>query len=168
MPGPHRLSSLRERARDARLDPLHDWPHGAARFGVVVCVAVVVAFGLVDFAQALDRLGNDAGANAALNFDDREFAGGNALVVDKALLYEARGTIAKNDRYRVVIGPNVQGATDLTQYVDQYARYFLMPRRQDPGARWVLCYGCELAELGASADVRWKDDQGLALVRLRS
>jgi len=100
------------------------------RGGVVACVCAVVVFSVVYLVRAVDRLGDAADANAAANYDDREFAGGNSLVVDKRALYQARALIPDDGLYRVVAGPRVEGATELTEpYIDQYARYFLMPRR---------------------------------------
>ena len=159
--------------RDARttrgLRPLEllEWPHGIARLGVILCVAVALGFGLVYLVRAVDRLGDDASRNSALNFDDREFAGGNSLVVDKRALYEARALIPKDGTYRVAAGPGVDGATELTEdYIDQYARSFLMPRRPTADAPWILCYGCELSELGDDAEVVWDNGAGISLVKV--
>jgi hypothetical protein len=136
-----------------------------ARIGVVCCVCVSVALGLGYFVRAVDRLGETANANAALNYDDREFAGGNSLVVDKRALYEARARIPANGSYRVVTGPGVEGATELTEpYIDQFARSFLMPRRPSPDADWILCYGCDPASLDRPADVVWDNGAGISIL----
>ena len=154
-------------ARPFRPSELLEWPHGIARLGVILCVAVALGYGLVYLVRAVDRLGDDASRNAALNFDDREFAGGNSLVVDKRALYEARAVIPSDGTYRVVAGPGVEGATDLTEdYIDDYARSFLMPRRQTADAPWVLCYGCERLALGGSARVVWDNGAGISLVKV--
>jgi hypothetical protein len=146
---------------------LLEWPLGIARLGVILCVAVALVLGLVFFVRAVDRLGDDAQRNAALNFDDREFAGGNSLVVDKRALYEARALIPEDGTYRVVTGPRVEGATELTEpYIDQFARSFLMPRRPAADASWVLCYGCERSALGDSAEVVWDNGAGISLVKV--
>lgn len=140
-----------------------EWPRGIARLGVVLCVAVAVVFGVVYLVRAVDRLGDDATRNAASNFDDREFAGGNSLV-DKRALYEARALIPEDGTYRVVAGPGVEGATELTEpYIDQFARSFLMPRRPAADARWILCYGCDVSELGGRFQVVWQNGAGIAL-----
>ena len=113
------------------LSALLEWPHGIARLGVILCVSLAIVLGVVYFVRAVDRLGDDAARNAATNYDDREFAGGNSLVADKGALYEARGRIPEDGTYRVLVGPRaVEGATELTKpYIDQFARSFLMPRR---------------------------------------
>jgi hypothetical protein len=142
-------------------------PRGIVRLGVVLCVGVALGYGLVYFVKAVDRLGDQASSNSALNFDDREVAGGNALVVSNAPLYEARALIPENETYRVLAGPNVEGATDLTEeFIDGYARYFLMPRRPSADARWIICYGCDPAALGEGFEVLWQHETGVAIGRL--
>jgi hypothetical protein len=139
------------------------------QLGVVVCTVVAAVLALVYLPQAIDEFQDGATANSALGFDDREFAGGNGLVVDKAALYEARGLIPEDESYRVVTGSKLSGATDLTlPYIESFARYFLLPRRPDPAARWVVCYGCDTAQLGAPLDVLWRDANGILVGRLRT
>ena len=153
--------------RRLKASELLEWPRGLARLGVILCVAVALVLGAVYLVRAIDRLGDEASRNAALNFDDREFAGGNSLVVDKRALYEARALIPEDGTYRVAPGPGVAGATDLTEpYIDQFARSFLMPRRPAPDAPVVLCYGCDRAELGSHVDVIWDNGRGIALLRV--
>ena len=154
----------RLRAFLARVDP-RSGRHGLVRLGVASCVALAVVLGVVYGIRAVDRLGDEAEVNAAENYDDREFGGGNSIVVDKSALYEARGQIPEDGTFRVVTGPSVEGATELTEpYVDQFARSFLMPRRPSPDAPWVLCYGCDLSEL--EGEVVWDNGGGIALVRV--
>ncbi len=132
-----------------------------------MCVAVVLAFALVYTVRAVDRLGDTAGANAAENYDDREFAGGNSLVVDKRALYYMRTLVPEDGSYRVAAGPGVQGATELTEpYIDQFARSFLMPRRPDPNAEWILCYGCDQAGLGFPVEVVWDGENGISILKV--
>ena len=77
------------------------------------------------------------------------------------VLNEARGWIPENGSYRLLVGPS---STDID--FRNYARYFLMPRRPAPDARWVLCYECDLSRLGSELDVVWKDNEGVLLGRL--
>ena len=144
-----------------------EWPRGIARLGVVICTAVALGCGVVYFVKAVDRLGDTARTNAAQNYDDREFAGGNSILVDKGVLYEAQALIPEDETYRVAMGPGVEGPTELTQSFDQYARYFLMPRRPADDARWIICHGCDLSQFGNDLDVLWRNEGGIAFGRLR-
>lgn len=138
-----------------------------ARVGVVGCVVVAVALGLVYFVRAVDRLGETASTNAALNYDDREFAGGNSLVADKRALYQARALIPEDGSYRILTGSPVAGETELTQqYIDQYARYFLMPRRPVEDARWIICYGCDRSAIGRPTDAAWANGGGISILEV--
>lgn len=150
------------------LSALLEWPHGIARLGVILCVSIAVVLGFGYFVRAIDRLGDDAARNAATNFDDREFAGGNSLVADKRALYEARGRIPEDGTYRVLVGPRaVEGATELTKpYIDQFARSFLMPRRPAPDAPWILCYGCDDESVEVPATVVWDNGAGIELLQV--
>ena len=159
-----RTDPLLARIREAlgRIDPRTQWPHGLVRLGVAACVVVSAAFGLVYFVKAVDRLGRDASEHAATTFDDREFGAGNGLGVDKAALYEARASIPEGEKYRVVVGPSVPASLPIAAY----ALYFLMPRRPDPDAHWILCYRCRLPSLGDEFRVVWRNDAGNAVGRL--
>ena len=144
-----------------------EWPYGIARLGVVLCTAAALGYGAVYFVKAIDWLGDAAGTNAAQNYDDREFAGGNSILVDKGVLYEARALIPEDETYRVAMGPGVEGPTALTESFDQYARYFLMPRRPADDARWIICHGCDLSQFRDGLDVLWRNEGGIAFGRLR-
>ena len=156
-PSDHLLARIRGSL--SRIDPRMEWPHGLVRLGVAACVAVTVGLGLLYFDKAVDRLGGDASRNADANYDDREFGAGNALGVDKDALYQARAWIPENESYRLV-------ADTRLEEIDQYSRYFLMPRRPDPDAPWVLCYGCDLSSFGDELRIVWQNDDGLAVGRL--
>jgi hypothetical protein len=162
--------ALRLPGRCASLTRLYPRPmERVVRLGVAASVLVAVALGLVYFVRAVDELGEQASANAAANYDDREFGGGNSLVVDKRALYEARALIPPDGSYHLVPGPNVEAATELTEpYIDQFARYFLMPRRPSPGAEWIICYGCDPALLEQPADVVWDGGDGISIHRTSS
>jgi hypothetical protein len=137
---------------------------------IALAAAVVLAstVGAFYFVKALSDFDNAATKNSTLSFDDRELAGGNSILVDQAVAYEARALIAPTATYRVRVGPNLRHATPLTEtYVESWLRYFLMPRRPSFGARWIVCYGCDRTELGASYDVRWQDSNGISIGRLR-
>lgn len=132
-----------------------------------MCVVVTLVVGAVYDVRAIDRLGTEGREHAAANFDDREFGGGNSLVVDKGALYEARALIPEDGTYRVVAGPGVDGASELTEpYIDQFARSFLMPRRPAPDSPWILCYGCDRSQFDDRLEVVWDNGAGISLGRL--
>jgi hypothetical protein len=138
----------------------------AARLGVIVCVIVAAVLGVVYFVKAFDELGDAATTNAAMNFDDREFGGGNSIVADKSALYEARARIPENETYRLLTGSSVGGETELTaEFVDQFARYFLMPRRPTPNAPWIICYACDIDALGP-VRVAWDNGNGISILEV--
>jgi hypothetical protein len=137
------------------------------RLGVVACICTAAVLGVVYFVRAVDRLDDTARVNAAANYDDREFGGGNSVGADKRALYEARALIPEDGRYRVVAGPHdVEGSTELTlPYIDQFARSFLMPRRPAADGDWVLCYGCDQTELDPSLRKVWDGGNGIMILR---
>lgn len=135
---------------------------------VVVCIALALGVGAVYYYKALSQLGNTASSNSSLAFDDREIAGGNSVIVDQAAAYEARSLIPVSVAYRLVLGQQLRGRTDLTEkYVGDWFRYFLMPRRPRLDARWIICYGCDTSALGGAYAVRWQDDNGISIGQLR-
>ena len=144
-------------------------PQRFVRLGVVCCVSVAVGLGFAYWFRAVDRLQETASTNAAMNFDDREFGGGNSFVADKRALYQARALIPEDSKYRVLMGAEVEGATEFTALsIREFARYFLMPRRPAADARWVICHGCDRSALGDSVDVEWDNGGGISILQLPS
>jgi hypothetical protein len=139
-----------------------------AGVAVVLWVAVALSVTAVYYLKALSQLGNTASNNSSLTYDDREIAGGNSVIVDQAAAYEARSLIPRRAAYRFAIGSLLQERTELTEkFAGDWFRYFLMPRRPRLDARWVICYGCDISALGSSYAVRWHDEKGISIGRLR-
>jgi hypothetical protein len=135
---------------------------------MAAAVVVAAGFGIGYYVQALSHLGDTASANSRLSYADREIGGGNSIVVDQEAVYEARGLIPPSAHYRVVTGGRLRNATSLTgSFVDGWYRSFLIPRRPSPTARWVICYGCDIAALGGTYTVRWQDDNGISIGEVR-
>jgi hypothetical protein len=142
-------------------------PGTFARLCVVGVVTVSLGLVAVELPKRLGDLGDVSSANASLSYADREIAGGNSVLADQLLAYEARAILPLDASYRVVIGPKLtRQATLSTASVPSWLRYFLMPRRQDDGSRWVVCYGCDPARLGARYQPLWSDDFGISVGRL--
>lgn len=138
------------------------------RLGVLVCVGLVAAALVTTYPQAVIDFGRDAKGNSALDFADREFAGGNAVVVDQQAMYEARARIAVDETYRVELGPNLARSGPLTESsLDEFVTYFLLPRRPALEPDWLICYGCDLPAYEREYDVVWQNDDGISLAQRR-
>ena len=145
-----------------------EWSLQAVRVGVVVLVAVSMIAVLAVYPTRARDADREASNNSSLSYADRDVAGGNELVAYQAALYEARGRIPKDAVYRVLVGADYTGGSALTPAaVDSFYRYFLMPRRQTKDARWIICYGCDLAEHGSRAKVLWEGPEQISIVRVR-
>ena len=139
-----------------------------SRVAVALGVAIALAVTAVYYVKALSQLGDTASTNASQAYDDREIAGGNSVIVDQVAAYEARALIPPGAAYRVVTGSRLTEKTELTErFVGDWFRYFLMRRRPRSGARWVICYGCDVSALGGSYAVRWQDGKGISIGKVQ-
>jgi hypothetical protein len=146
-----------------------DWlarPTALQRLGVMFCVLVALVAAIVRYPSAIREANDTVAHNAALDYGDREIAGGNSVVADQAAMYEARSRIPAGATYRVVTGEKQPSFSDLTiPFVAEFARSFLLPRRPSPTGPWVLCYGCDGSRF-PNGEVVWKDDEGVSIIRL--
>ncbi len=137
-------------------------PGAPESIAVLVVVAVAVAAALVRYPAALSELGDLAERNAAQSYSDREIAGGNAVLPDQRLVYEARARIGEDERYAVAVGEPLESWPPLYEHALVYARYFLAPRTADPDAAWLLCLNCD----SRGGQVVWQDEEeGVSLVK---
>ena len=135
---------------------------------MVYVVAVSLVLVAVELPKRLDELGDVATANASLSFADREIAGGNSVLADQQLAYEAQALLPPGATYRVVIGPRLTKEASLpTTSLPDWLGYFLLPRREADNATWIICYGCDPASLGAPYESLWHDDYGISVGRLK-
>jgi hypothetical protein len=135
---------------------------------VVFLVAVTTVAAVVGLPSAFADRRDAAARNAALSFSDREIAGGNGLIVDQRIAYQALARIPPGATYRVAMNPRYRGGTALTvPYATSYFTYFLMPRRPASDAPWVICYGCDLPRSGVGVETVWKGPGHLSLLRIR-
>lgn len=143
---------------------------GAARLGAAGIIAIAVTAVASGVPTLLRDAGSEARRNDALSFSDREIAGGNGIVVDQEAVYAARALIPEGASYHVAVDPDYEAGTELTRdHVASYFRYFLLPRRPlEGGAQWIVCYGCNLAEYGPDADIVWRGEGDISIVRVGS
>lgn len=126
-------------------------------------VAVVVRY-----PEAFRDANRSARANAALDLLDREVGGGNSVIPDQRLLFEARGRIPADGTFAVALGEARPEWTDLTApYAETFLRYFLLPRRAAPDAPWILCFACDHSAY-PGAEVVWQGEDGLSILRRAS
>ncbi|MEN3313149.1 MAG: hypothetical protein V7645_2478 [Actinomycetota bacterium] len=139
---------------------------GPSQAIVVIAVLATCVLVGVRYVKALSQLNDTASRNSALSFEDREIAGGNSIVVDQRAPYEARALIPPDSPYRVVVGSRLLDRTQLTEeFVTTWLTYFLMPRRPEPDADWVICYGCDSSTLGDHYEPVWQDREGISIGR---
>lgn len=140
------------------------------RGGVVLVTVVALAAVIATYPRMFDDLDRDADANSSLSFADREIAGGNGIVADQSAVYAARALIPEKATYHVAVSPGYRGGNELTRdHVASYYRYFLMPRRPvEGGARWVICYGCDVTDYGPEARVLWRGGEEISILRVAS
>ena len=137
------------------------------RAAILICVGAAAAFAIWRYPVAVSEIHEEARRNSRLSYADREFAGGNGIVVDQEVLYQARARIPESATYHVKVVRRVTGATDLTvPYVSSFATYFLMPRRQAEDAPWVICYGCRRSDLPERAHIVWAQGAGISIARI--
>jgi hypothetical protein len=141
-------------------------PDSLPKLSVVVCVVALLVALVVRYPFALRDAGRSARDNSALSYLDRDIAGGNSVVVDQLAMVEARGSIPEDGTYEVIVGEPTAAWSELTAtFASGFALSYLLPRRQEPGAPWVLCYGCDRSQL-PGAQVLWEDaEQGVALLK---
>ncbi len=140
-------------------------PGTVGRVGVIACTALLLGALAVRYPEALREAGGRADANAALGYADREIGGGNSVVVEQQMMYEARARIPPDGTFDVVVGEPREEWSELTAVgITPFAVSFLMPRRREPGAGWVLCYGCDRTAFPGFV-AEWEGEGDLALLR---
>ena len=136
---------------------------------MLLLVATTAIAVVVTYPRLIREEDDDAAKNSAQTYVDREVAGGNGLVAEQGAVYAARALIPSDATYHVAIAADYAGGDELTQgHVASYFRYFLVPRRPEESAPWVVCYGCDLSEHGADAEVVWRGEEDVSIVRVRS
>ena len=142
-------------------------PGALGRLVVLFCVAVMLVALVWLYPQAFADANRTARANARLDYVDRELGGGNSVLPAQAIAYEARGRIPEGDTFTVAAGERLEGWSELAlpPSLDSYMRYFLLPRRTDMDAPWILCFACDRRAYPDAQPV-WEDNEhGLSILR---
>jgi hypothetical protein len=138
------------------------------RLVVAFCVVTTLVALAVRYPAALHDANETAKANAALDLVDRTVGAGSSVFPDQSLLVEAGGLIPANDSFAVAAGNPRPGWTELTAgSAEPFLRYFLLPRRLDPKAPWIVCIGCDRSVYSSVMTV-WEGDNGLSILRRAS
>ena len=119
------------------------------------------------YPRAFAQANRTARANVQLDIIDRQLGGGNSVLPDQAIAIEARGRIPEHGAFAVAVGPRQPQWSVLADpgSLENFMRYFLLPRRIDPAAPWVLCFACDRAAF-PGATLEWEDSvQSLAILR---
>ncbi len=119
------------------------------------------------YPHAFEDANRAARANARLDNIDRELGGGNSVLPAQGIAIEARGRIPEHGTFTVAVGPRQPEWSVLADpaSVENYMRYFLLPRKTDPDAPWILCFACDRSAYPDAQPV-WEDSgRGLAILR---
>ena len=85
----------------------------------------------------------------------------------QSIAIEARGRIPESDTFTVAVGEPRESWSELAipDSLENYMRYFLLPRRTSTDAPWILCFACDRSAY-PDAELVWEDDEeGLAILR---
>jgi hypothetical protein len=138
------------------------------RLVVAFCVAVLLVALAVRYPDAVHDADETARANARLDLVDRNVGAGNSVFPDQRLLVEALGLIPPDESFAVAVGEPQPGWTDLTAgSAEPFLRSYLLPRRVDPNARWIVCLACDRGAY-PGADAVWEGDDGISILRRES
>ena len=142
-------------------------PGALGRLVVCLCLGVTLVALAWLYPQAIADANRAARANAQLDLVDRDLGGGNSVLPAQGIAVESRGRIPEGDTFVVAVGEPRAGWSELAipASLENFMRYFLLPRRIDPDAPWILCFGCDRAAFPGAAPV-WEDEEAaLAILR---
>ena len=138
------------------------------RLVVAFCLAVTLVALAVRYPDAIRDARDTARANANLDLVDRDVGAGNSVFPEQSLLVAARGLIPADESFAVASGDPQPGWTPLTPLAaEPFLRSYLLPRRLDPNARWIVCLACDRGAY-ADAEAVWEGDDGLSILRRES
>jgi len=143
-----------------------DWPHGVARLGVVLCVALGVVVALHGLSDSLHGSSFWADRHSAFDYTSRSVPRED-VVGSQKVVEDARLWMPSAASYRVVAGPEVTGPMQWA--APAFLQGFLLPRRQTQSedAPWVFCYRCDTSALGGTFEPLSDDGKGVVFGRVQ-
>lgn len=152
---------------DEALARLLGSPGALGRLVVLFCVGVMLVALAWLYPRAFADANHEARASARLDHVDRELGGGNSVLPAQAIAIEGRGRIPEGDTFTVATGPPREDWSSLAipATLENYMRYFLLPRQMTADAPWIICFACDRSAY-PDAQLVWEDDEnGLAILR---
>jgi hypothetical protein len=152
---------------DGALERFLASPGALGRVIVLFCVGVLLVALVWLYPHAFADANSAARANAELDWIDRQLGGGNSVLPAQAIAVEARGRIPDDGTFTLAVGPPQPGWRSLStaDTLENFMRYYLLPRRTSDGAPWILCFACDRSAY-PGAQVVWEDDDNaLAILR---
>lgn len=134
---------------------------------MIFCVAVTLGAVAIRLPQAFLEANRTARDNAALDWVDRQLGGGNSVLPAQGIAVEALGRIPDDDTFAVAVGERRKDWSSLAipDTLENFMRYFLLPRRISADAPWILCFACDRSTYPGAQAV-WEDpESGLAILR---
>jgi hypothetical protein len=142
-------------------------PGAPRRLVVLFCVAVTLVAVAIRLPEAFLEANRSARDNAALDWVDRQLGGGNSVLPAQAIAVEALGRIPRDETFDVAVGTPRPEWSELAipDTLENFMRYFLLPRRTSDDAPWILCFACDRSAF-PGAEAVWDDpEDGLAILR---
>lgn len=139
----------------------------SAAVAAIVGAALLVT--LLQYGSTFSRFERDANRDASLPRWQRELTAAYSIDISRDFLLAARRFVPEHATFAVVTGSNIEVSMPETLLgVNAYAQFYLFPRRrtQLSQARWLLCFGCRLRQVGVRTHVLWREESGIAIARI--
>jgi len=132
--------------------------------------ALAVAIGAAELGTALGSFDSNADQNAARGYLNHLYADPHNILGRPKVFVDALAWMPEDATYAVITGPRMDVRGSLARpLASAYLRFLLLPRRrtEPASARWLFCYGCDVASLGGRFQVLSDGGQGILFGRLR-
>jgi hypothetical protein len=159
--GPRALST------SAARDRLAGWSRYQLAVGAIVLLAAVCV--LVNFPHTMRTLHQRVEVNVSKGTSGRELVATDGLGISQELIEQARVALPRDASYAIADPtPGAPVAQTTRLALAPYLQFALLPRRRVELAKaaWLLCYECDLANIGRPLEQTWSDGNGLVIARV--